>query len=205
MIILSSKDDRKSLETVADVFQKAKTVVYPTETAYGLGADALNPVAIARIFSIKGRSEKKPLPVIVSSLSMAKDFFRFESLSLDLAKKYWPGPLTILLKPKEKFKDSQWFQLLSAGTGKVGVRVSSHPIASGLSRRLSSPIVSTSANISGSGECYSVKEILRQFKWKNSQPDVVLDFGRILKRIPSTVVDIRDGELVILRQGAIKI
>ncbi|MFH1142341.1 MAG: L-threonylcarbamoyladenylate synthase, partial [Candidatus Uhrbacteria bacterium] len=144
----------KKINKAVDVLRSGGTVVFPTETSYGLAVDATNHQAVDRLMKIKGRGSKT-LSVIVSSLAMAKQYVRVEGLAWKLARQFWPGPLTIVLPilgkdarkgvnrndiltdvfPKHCIKDNQ-----------IAIRVSAHPIARELSKQLGRPITATSAN-----------------------------------------------------------
>jgi L-threonylcarbamoyladenylate synthase len=173
-------------------------VVFPTETAYGLAADATNPKAVARVFAIKGRSKEKSFPLIVADLKMAEKYGWFSPEIKKLVKKHWPGPLTVVLPLRRGVK-------LPSGAvrdGTIAVRVSSHPVARALSRWLGRPIVSTSANLSGQPICSSVSAVEKQL---GDRPDGYLDVGRLSRRKPSTIIMEKDGEIIVLRRGSIKV
>jgi L-threonylcarbamoyladenylate synthase len=177
-------------------------IVYPTETAYGLGADFLNPKAVKKVYQIKGRNYKKPLSVIVSSLKMAKQYVKFNRLSLKLAKKYWPGPLTLVLKSQKlKVKSQNYNSKIKT----LGLRISSNKLATAIVKKLGRPLTATSANVSGKGECFSVKDIIRQFQHQKYQPDLVIDAGRLPKKRMSTIVQVIDNQVKVLRRGAVKL
>ena len=187
MLIL--KPNKQSIKKAVEFLKKGKVIVYPTETCYALGCDATNEKACKRIFEIKKRSKKKKLPIIVANLKMAKEYAYFNKDALKLAKAFWPGPLTLLLKKKRK---------LSRFVGK-GIRVSSNSIARELSKKLGKPIVATSANISGRENCYSIKEVLKQ----GIKADLYLDAGKLKKVKPSTIFDVE--KRVIVRKGPISL
>lgn len=182
-------------------------VIYPTETAYAIGCDATNQRAVDLIFKIKKRPKNKPLPLIAGSLAMVKRYCRLSKEEEKLARQYWPGPLTLILNIKY-YNIKYLAEGVVAKDGTVAIRVSSHPIARALSRRLGRPIVSTSANLSGAGECYSVAEVRKQLKRVGAYcntPLQIIDGGRLKKRKMSTIVRFKNGKIEILRAGAIKI
>ena len=181
------------------ILRKGGVVAAPTETSYGLIADAMLSRAVKKIFLIKGRSKMKPLPLIAASSAMVKKFFFLNKRESGLAKKYWPGPLTILLKPKKKFP-----RALALGRKKLAVRVSSSRIAAEISARLGRPITSTSANLSGRNELYSATAVAAEFKNKSVKLDMILDGGKLSRRKPSTIIEVQNGRIIVLRQGPIK-
>lgn len=186
-------DDLKKINFKKDVF------VFPTETAYGMGAAADQLKLLERILLIKKRPANKVFPVIVSSLTQAKQWFSFSKEEEKLAKKYWPGPLTLLLKPKKSLPI-----YLLGKDGRVGVRVSGRDVARRLARLAGKPIVATSANLSGQGNSYDPRRIWEDFYKAKEQPDWLIDCGLLPENQSSTVVYCHDdGELEILRQGGI--
>jgi len=185
-------DNPLSGKAAVKALEGGGVIIYPTETAYGLGADFLNKKAVEKVYQIKGRAFNKPLPVIVSSLAMAKKLVKFDIISLELAKKYWPGPLTLVLPTKDN-------------KGTLALRVSGNKLATSLARQLGRPLVSTSANLSGRAECYNTDEVIKQFKGKKHQPDLILNGGLLTKNKPSTIVQVTAEGLKIIRQGAIKL
>lgn len=174
-------------------------VIYPTETAYALGADAANNSAVKKVFSVKGRARNKALPLIVGSFAMAQKYGKFSALLKRLAKKYWPGPLTIVVPARGS---------VAAGVlGKdrtVAMRLSPHQVARALSQRLHSPIVSTSANLSRKKNIYSVQALKKSFA-KTPHTIYLLSYGTLRRRRPSTIVALKNGKLIVLRQGAIRV
>lgn len=191
-------------------------IIYPTETAYALGCDATNQKAVDLVFKIKHRPKNKPLPLIASSLAMVRRYCRLSATEERLARRYWPGPLTLVVPSLRSLPAGKAGRGLRGGlvkgvvakNGTVAIRVSSHPIARELSRGLGRPIVSTSANISGKGESYSVEEVKGQLKnvgADNYPPILVIDGGRLPKRKTSTIMKIEKGKVKILRQGEVEI
>lgn len=190
-----------SLEDLKKINFKKEVFVFPTETAYGMGAACNQIKLLERILLIKKRPANKVFPVIAGSLTQAKQWFYFSKEEENLAKKYWPGPLTILLKPKKSLPI-----YLLGKDGRVGVRVSSGDVARKLARLAKCPIVATSANISGKGNSYDPRLIWEDFYQAKNQPDWLIDCGLLPENVSSTVVYVHnDGELEILRQGGIKL
>jgi L-threonylcarbamoyladenylate synthase len=191
---------KKQLDEAIAVLQKGGVVVFPTETAYGLAADATDAKAVRKVFAIKGRGAEKSVPLIASDRAMAERYIHLTPSLRMLAKRHWPGPLTIVglvrfgLAPGAVRKD-----------GTVAIRVSSHPIARALSRALNSPIVATSANVAAQPTCYSVRAVQKQFATRRLRPDFYVDVGALPRREPSTLVKEEDGELIMLRQGSVRL
>tara|TARA_Y100000031_G_C8196177_1_gene373826 strand:+ start:158 stop:769 length:612 start_codon:yes stop_codon:yes gene_type:complete len=196
------KDQKKQIKEAVEVLRNGGVVVFPTETSYGLAADATDRRAVERLMRIKGRGSKT-LPVIASSLVMFKRYAQIEGVALKLARKFWPGPLTIVLPVRDdKLKFVSPFCVKDKH---IAIRVSSNEIARELSRQLGKPIVATSANRSGQPDCYSIRTLRKQYVRSRLQPDFILDAGALPKRKPSTLISIKDEQIKVLRQGSIKI
>lgn len=194
-----NKPDKRNIKRAVGILRRGGVVVYSTDTAYALGCDSTSRQAMARIFKIKKRPREKQLPLIAGSTAMVKKFYKIDKISARLIKKYWPGPLTLVLSIKHNVST------ILGRNKKVAVRVPDCKIARLLSGRLGRPIVSTSANLSGQQVCYSASCVIGQFKNQKYQPDLILDAGRLPKRKPSTIVIIKDGRVVILRKGAVEV
>ena len=186
-----------------DVFSQAvkalrrgDVIAFPTETFYGLGADALNPAAVDKILSLKGRNPDSPIPLIVADRAMLEEVVReFPAVAQRLADRFWPGPLTLVLPANERLAAP----LLNRDGG-VGVRISSHPLARRLSRELGRPITATSANLSGRPPARTIAEALNYF---SDRLTVYLDGGVLAGRKGSTVIEVRAGNLRTVREGEI--
>lgn len=187
----------EQIRTAIDVLRMGGVVVFPTETAYGLAADATNLSAVKKIFEIKGREGEKSLPLIASSREMVERYAGIPRGLEKLASRYWPGPLTLVLPAMGGLAPGV------VHNGTVAIRVSSHPVARALSEGLGAPIVSTSANRSGQPTCYSMEEVRAQL---GDAPDLFIDVGLLHPEPPSTIVAVDDyGYPEILRQGAVEI
>lgn len=195
--------------SVATILKKGGVIIYPTETAYGLGGDATSRAAVKKIYQIKGRNFSKPLPLITASLTMAKRYAKFPPKAEELAKRYWPGPLTLVL-PIVKLRAAGLGQnanqpslaLLPRQTT-IALRVSSNKFARRLSDKLNRPIIATSANLSGQKPTYSAQAALRQLKVKQDLIDLVIDAGRLPYQVPTTIIGIINDKIKILRQGSL--
>jgi L-threonylcarbamoyladenylate synthase len=180
-----------------------QTLIYPTETCYGLGCDAANQSAVDAIFRIKQRQADKPVLVLMADIAMAMEYIEWNETIQSLATLYWPGPLTIVAMPRDV---SQFARGIAGPLGMVAFRVTSHPLAQALVRELGGPLVSTSANISAEASPYDIADVLRMFEGRECQPDTILDGGVLPHESPSTIVRVNsDQSLDILRQGAIVI
>lgn len=204
------RPEREKIQRIAGALKEGKTIVIPTDTTYGLAANALNKKAIKKVFAIKKRAKNKPLSVLVRDLKMAERIAYLDSRAKRIFKKFLPGPLTIVvkkierrLKPAATRKCKILPDILTAGQPNVGIRLSGDKVTRAIMQRIDFPITATSANLSGKKVPYSVEEILKQYKNQKLKPDLIVDAGKLPKVRPSTVVDLSRGKIKILRKGTI--
>jgi L-threonylcarbamoyladenylate synthase len=197
--ILLLGDESASAEAIrraADVIASGGLVVYPTETVYGIGADAHDPGALARIPRAKGRDDRKPIIVLVGSSEGVAEFASSVSATAaELMRIFWPGPLTLVFPARPDVPE-----LLTAGTGTIGLRWSPNRVCRDLIRCSGRAITSTSANRSGNPTPASVADIAREL---GEEVDLYLDAGALEGRLPSTVVDVSGPVPRVVREGAI--
>ena len=185
----------RELVRSVEALQKGGIIAYPTETVYGLAADATSDEAVSRVFEAKSRSMDNPISIAISSLSMAYSVGKLNEQAEDLIQKFLPGPLTVVVEKRPILSD-----YLSAETGKIGLRMPDHPVASRLIDRFDGPITSTSANISGNPAPTRIEEAVEQL---GEKVDIYLDCGRAPGGKPSTVVDVTESDIEIVRKGPI--
>ena len=176
-------------------------MLYPTDTLYGLGVDALNVEALQKLKELKGRSaaeNKKPISILVADMAMAAEYAEVTPLAQALAAKFLPGKLTLILKAKSNLPDE-----LTAGSGTIGIRIPKHMLCLNIVREFGRPVTATSANVAGEEPMRSVPEILAQFGEKANMIGRVIDSGELLESLPSTVVDARNAKPLLLREGAV--
>lgn len=184
------------LQHVAENLRKGRVVAYPTETFYGLGADAGNERAIEKIFSIKGRQFNNPIPLIIGDRDELDSLVtEIPEAAQRLIHVFWPGPLTLVFRASKNVSPR-----LTANTGLIGIRISSHPIARSLARSLGAPLTATSANFSGQKESTTAHEVARTL---GSLIDGIVDGGQTRGNKGSTVVNIAVDPPLILRVGVI--
>ncbi|MFC1613131.1 L-threonylcarbamoyladenylate synthase [Patescibacteria group bacterium] len=191
--------NKKIIDVAVKILKNGGVIIYPTDTAYGMGCDACNQKAVEKIFKIKGRKKSKSLPVIVSSLKMAEKIFILNEKEKELAVKYL-GKLSLVLK----VKNDDIAKGIVANDMTVAVRVPNLSLAKSICAKLGSPIVSTSANFSGSGACYSVNEIKNSFKNSDNlekSVDLIIDGGEIPKVSSSAIVRVIGDNVEVLREG----
>ena len=178
-------------------------VAYPTESFYALGVNATDTEAVQKLFRLKRREHNKPIALIAADLKQVKEFFFLSAAEEKLARKYWPGALTILLKPKTPSSPNPssgrrgGISSRVLGTRRIGVRVPSHAGARRLARQVGAPITATSANISGQPPTKSYAKIKRDF------PGILIRPGRCGRQTkPSTVIEIRRHRVNVIRPGS---
>lgn len=184
------------LSDAAAIVSRGGVIAYPTETVYGLGADATNDQAIRRIFEIKGRNLANPISVIIGS---RRNVYPLVRKVTDDAQKlmdaFWPGPLTIIFEAADEVSP-----LLTANTGKIGIRLSSNDIAGKIAEKTGKPLTATSANLSGASECASADQVIRQI---GDKIDAVVDMGKTKIGILSTIIDASCEPARVVRSGII--
>ncbi|MFA5029096.1 MAG: L-threonylcarbamoyladenylate synthase [Candidatus Methylomirabilota bacterium] len=170
-------------------------VAFPTDTLYALGANALDPQAVERVFAIKGRHHGKPLSVLIDSVDAALALGELPDGVRDLMQSFWPGPLTVVVKASSKIP-----ALLSAATGTIGLRMPGGAVARALLAAVDGPIIGTSANKAGGPDPADAQTVQRAV---GGQIDLILDGGRVALGVPSTVIDCTRTPARVLREGAI--
>ncbi len=177
-----------NLDEAVSLILDNKSFIYPTDTLYGIGINALYEKNIKKVYDIKKRDITKPISVSVGSISMIDDIAYFDS---SIFKKIIPGPFTFLLSPKDKLP-----KILYQRTKKIGVRVPDHPKLLEILNKAQVPITSTSANISGGNIPKSFKEIDKSLV---ESVDFILDIKPTPKGVGSTILDLGDGKIKVLR------
>ncbi len=186
-----------SVARAAEILREGGLVVFPTETVYGLGCDAANPAAVARLYAAKGRPKFNPLIAHVLGLEEAETHARLSETARALAQRFWPGPLTIVAERRES---SSVAELACAGLSTIALRAPSHELARALLCAFARPIAAPSANRSGRVSATSARHAAEDL---GAAVDLVLDGGASPIGLESTIVGFADGAPVLLRPGAI--
>jgi len=186
----------EGLQAAVSVLRSGGLVAFPTETVYGLGADALNIDAVQKVFVAKGRPSDNPLIVHVASLEIAWHFMsEISDKGLILAKRFWPGPLTLIVKRKLSVPD-----IVTAGLGTVAIRIPNHPVTLELLKYFEGGLVGPSANISGRPSPTSAEHVYHDL---SDKIDLILDAGPTTIGLESTVIDVTSDPPAILRIGGL--
>lgn len=184
------------LKQAAELIKQGKIVVFPTETVYGIGTNGLNENAVKKLYEVKKRPINKPISLLVSDIKMVEQIAKdITEIEYKIMEKFFPGPLTIILKKKDIVPD-----IVTAGQNTVGVRMPSGEIARKLVEIAGVPIAAPSANISGEPSGTNLQEIKKHLK---ENVDYFIDGGESELGIASTIVQVVNGEITILRQGNI--
>lgn len=189
--------DQAALERAATLIQGGRLVAFPTETVYGLGADATNERAVAAIYAAKGRPQFNPLIAHIAALEGIERFVQWNDVAQILAAHFWPGPLTLVLP---RAAHSPIALLASAGLDSIAIRFPSHPIAQELIRRAAVPLAAPSANASGKLSPTCAAHVAESL---GSNVDMILDGGACAFGVESTVVDLTSAFPTLLRPGGV--
>ncbi|NIA01790.1 MAG: threonylcarbamoyl-AMP synthase [Nitrospirae bacterium] len=182
--------DENAVSRAVEVLRSGGVVMHPTETCYGLAVDVFNENVLQKLYKLKGRDADKPLSILVDGLDMAQEYGVFSEKAGELARKYWPGALSVVVPRKKSLPE-----FLNKGHDFVSIRNSSDTFSMEMVREFGGPITTTSANKSG-GEPLYVAEGLEGV-------DLIIDGGELLKNKPSTVVKVEGDNVQVLRQGDI--
>ncbi|MGD2126114.1 MAG: L-threonylcarbamoyladenylate synthase [Desulfobacteraceae bacterium] len=185
-----------ALKKAKEVILSGGVVAIPTESFYGLAINAKDEQAIQRLLNVKKRGGDHPILILISSKAMLNRYVaHLPEKAHQLIREFWPGGLTIVFKAGPNISP-----LLTAGTGKIGIRLSSHPIPTKLAHATDSPITGTSANISGEPACMTAEEVSHAL---GEEVDLILDGGEAAGGKGSTVVDVTVDPPRILREGMV--
>ncbi len=187
-------EKRNILKTVVDFLNKNKIVVSPTDTVYGICCNAFNKKAVRKIFKIKERRKDKQISIFAENLKKAECY----SVISSREKNFLKNPkITSVLKAK---KPKDFPKEIVSKNGKIGIRIPNHVFLKNILKKVDFPLTGTSANISGNSELIDIKEVLKQFKGRKFQPDLVIDAGKLKKTKPSKVIDLTCKKPKILRK-----
>ncbi len=190
------KANSESIQQAAEIIKRGGLVAFPTETVYGLGADGLNPIAVAKIFEVKKRPSFNPLILHIADKDSLKKFSPIKNEKIDLlTEKFWPGPLTLVLPKTEIVPD-----IVTSGNPTVAVRMPDHPVALQLIEASGTPIAAPSANKFGH---LSPTEAKHVEKYLGDKVDIILDGGKSFVGVESTIIQFYENEFYLLRPGGL--
>lgn len=196
MKVDSSGDFQGAVDHAADILLSGGVVAFPTETFYGLAVDIRNDEAIQRLYTIKRRPSNQPVLILINSGEVLESYVEhIPPVARRLMDEFWPGGLTLVFKAGPAVSP-----LLTGDTRKIGIRLSSHPLVGALAGAIGAPISGTSANISGLPACRTAAEVMESF---GQDIDLILDGGRTAGETGSTLIDVTELPLRILREGVV--
>ena len=188
--------DPDIIQEAAGVIRNGGVIAFPTRSLYGLGADAFNSAAVERIFKIKQRPAENPILILIDDRKRLKRLVpHISDAARDISERFWPGRVTLVFDAGGEVPDT-----LTAGTGKIGIRLAGHPVAAALARAIQGPITGTSANLSGRPGCYQIEDLHPEI---TEQLDLILDAGSLKGGRGSTVVDVTGEIPRVLREGVV--
>lgn len=191
--------DPQSIALAAELLDKGRLVAFPTETVYGLGADAANDLAVASVFEAKGRPQFNPLIAHIADISWVERFAVLTDSARVLAEKFWPGPLTMVMKRTPVCPVSH---LVCAGLDTIGVRFPAHPAARQMIAAFGRPVAAPSANISGT---VSPTTALHVAQGLGDRIPLILDGGACAVGVESTILDVSEDNPALLRAGGVSV
>jgi len=188
-------DHPACIEQAAFLLRQGQLVCYPTDTVYGIGATASNEDAIRRLYAVKGRTPNKPLPLLIAEPGDAGRYAEITPVAQRLMSRFWPGPLTIVLRKSAGLRSRAL-----AGQNTVGLRVPDNDVPRSLVKMLGEPMTGSSANRSGARPPVSAAEVAFSL---GEMVSLVIDGGRATGEVESTVIDVSAGAPAIVREGAV--
>jgi len=197
-ITLDTEHMQEAVARAADVLRSGGVVLYPTDTLYGLGADAFSDAAVAKVYEIKKRDEGKPMHCVVADIAAAGNYAEINERARLLAEKFLPGALTLVLPKKPDITAG-----IAHNIETIGFRVPDNEFCLLLARSFGAPYTTTSANLSSAPQGRRLHDIYAQLGANIRLIDLVIDAGELPMRLPSTVVDVSAPETTILREGTI--
>lgn len=193
IIKLDPKETEKIIKEIANSLKAGKVIVCPTDTVYGLIADATSKKAVRKVFKIKKRSIRKPIPVFIRNMAEAKKLAKINKEEEEFLKKVWPGKTTAVLKRKQG-------KIYGVLKRTIALRIPKYKLIDKLQRATKLPLTGTSANISGYPPSTKIEKVIQQFKGQKYQPDIILDRGDLKPSKPSQVIDLTGRKPRILRK-----
>jgi L-threonylcarbamoyladenylate synthase len=196
VVVDSTKPEPNIIKRAGKIIKNNGVVIFPAQCLYGVAVNALNQKTVKKVFDLKQRSLNNPILILIHDQSQLSDLVQaIPASAKKLMEAFWPGNLTIVFKAKKSIP-----RLLTANTGKIGVRIPAHPVARALVKCINVPITGTSANLSGQKGCSKPSE-LNQFII--GQADLILNAGRLKGGSGSSIVDVTSSKISILRAGVI--
>ncbi|SRR4030043_176985 len=189
---------KEAVKKATEALERGQVIVCPTDTVYGLLADATNDKAVEKVFNIKKRDRKKAVPVFVKDIAMAKKYAVMDKEMEKFLEEIWPGKITVALIKKEK---SGLSKIVSGKETTVGLRIPDYKLVNEILTKFDKPLIGTSANISGKPSTTKIAEVYKYFEDQEIRPDLILNAGDLAYGVPSTVIDFSQDKPKIIRRG----
>jgi L-threonylcarbamoyladenylate synthase len=187
-----------ALDRAKQILLSGGTVAFPTESFYGLAVNIMDNDAIMRLYSIKGRQKRLPILILIPNRDSLERYVKeIPEIAIKIMDEYWPGGITLIFRANDKISP-----LLTAETGKIAIRLSSHNVATGLARAVGYPISGTSANKSGQPSCTNAEEVYDAI---GKELDMILDGGETRGGKGSTIIDVTIDPPRLIREGMVKL
>ena len=191
-------NSKYAVKIAIEHLERGQVIACPTDTVYGLIADATSNEAVEKVFEIKKRNKKKAIPIFVKDIKMAKKFAIMDKDMENFLQEIWPGKITVALKRK---KNSGLSKALFGGKKTIGLRIPDYKLINQIVLKFGKPLTGTSANISGESPTTKIEKIFEYFEDEKVRPDLVLSAGNLPYSNPSTVVDFSKDKPKIIRKG----
>jgi L-threonylcarbamoyladenylate synthase len=198
IVSLTSDNQGEIIAEAIEILKRGGSIVYPTDTVYGLGVNPFDDFAVRRLFRIKKRPSDKPVALIVKSIAMAKKLAYIDAGKEKILRSVWPGAVSVVL-----YKRRIISREISSGTDTVSLRIPDNEFCIALIRAFNGPVTSTSANISGENHTNDAAVIAKRFAKEIYKPDLIIDAGVLLAKKPSTVLDLSSKKPKITRIGPV--
>ena len=193
----TKQNEKEAIEKAIQTLKEGGLIIYPTETCYGLGCDATNPQALAKLLDYKKFRGSKPISIAVTDKTMAAKYVEINDMAENIYNNYLPGPITVISMSKGELVPP-----VVSAQGAVGVRVPDYPFLIEVIKAFGKPITATSANMSYKSAPYNIDQLLKDLPKKSQElVDLILDAGTLPQNPPSTVLDTTMNQLSVLRQG----
>ena len=193
-----NQDYSAAIKEALEILKMGGTIVYPTDTVYGLGCNALDEIAVRHIFDIKNRSSK-PLPILARDMRWVEELVELNDQQRKFATKFWPGKFTLVLPKKEIIPP-----IVTTGLPTVGIRIADYAFTDKLLGMFGYPLISTSANISGEAATGDIESIIASLGAQSRRPDLIIDAGVLPPSNSSVVIDCSTDKPKVLRVGPSK-
>ena len=198
IVLLTQHNESEVINEAVGILNRGGSVVYPTDTVYGLGVNPFDDFAVRRLFRVKKRPPDKPVALIVKSIAMAKKLAYTDARKEKVLRSVWPGAVSVVLYKRRIVPRD-----ISSGTDTVSLRIPDNEFCIALIRAFNGPITSTSANISGENHTNDAAVIAKRFTKEIYKPDLIIDAGMLLAKRPSTVLDLTKEKPKITRIGPV--